>query len=117
MNEIVRCYLVTVRGQLSLETAQALEHGVMDHCELLKAASIEIRKASRRETHLVVALTEGKNREIRRMMKTAGHEVTRLKRIAFGGIELGDLPSGKWRMISEHEARMAFAGAPLRSSR
>jgi 23S rRNA pseudouridine2605 synthase len=90
---------------------------VIDRGESLKASSIDIRKTSRRETHLVVALTEGKNREIRRMMKAAGHEVTRLKRIAFGGIELGDLGPGKWRRISEDEARAAFPGARVRSTR
>ena len=67
-----------------------------------KAASIDILKRSKRETHVIVELTEGRNREIRRMLKAAGHEVTRLKRIAFGGIELGDLAPGKWR---EHLSR------------
>jgi len=116
-NEIVRTYIVTVRGEVSVETAQTLEHGVMDRGELLKAASIDIRKTSRRESHLVVALTEGKNREIRRMMKAAGREVTRLKRIAFGGIELGHLAPGKWREISEKEARAAFPAAGFPSTR
>jgi 23S rRNA pseudouridine2605 synthase len=116
-NEIVRSYVVTVRGELSVETAQILQQGVMDRGEMLKAASIEIGKTSRRETHLVVALTEGKNREIRRMLKAAGHEVTRLKRITFGGIELGDLAPGRWRTISEHEARAVFPAARFRSNR
>jgi 16S rRNA U516 pseudouridylate synthase RsuA-like enzyme len=42
--------------------------------------------------------------------------VTRLKRIAFGGIELGDLAPGQWREISEKEARAAFPGARFRST-
>jgi 23S rRNA pseudouridine2605 synthase len=62
----------------------------------------------------VVELTEGKNREIRRMMKALGHDVTRLKRIAFGGIELGDLAAGRWRQVTQSEVRRAFAGARMR---
>ena len=83
--------------------------------ETLAAAAIEILKRSKRETHLIVELTEGRNREIRRMLKAAGHEVTRLKRIAFGGIELGSLGPGKWRNVSADELRGAFPKAPLRA--
>lgn len=111
---IVRRYVVTVRGELADTSAASLTKGVVDGGETLKAASIDIRKRSKRETHIIVELTEGKNREIRRMLKAAGHEVTRLKRIAFGGIELGDIAPGKWRNISAGEIRTAFPRAPLR---
>lgn len=112
---IVRRYVVTVRGDLEDATARALLAGVIDRGEPLKAASIEILKRSRRETHVIVGLTEGRNREIRRMMKSAGHEVTRLKRIAFGAIELGDLAPGKWRDVSADEILAAFPRAPVAS--
>ena len=112
---IVRRYVVTVRGELSDASAQSLTTGIVDRGERLRATSIDILKRSKRETHLIVALTEGKNREIRRLLKAAGHEVTRLKRIAFGAIELGDLAPGKWRDISVDEIRTAFPGARLRT--
>ncbi len=111
---IVRRYVVTVRGELSDTSAASLTKGVVDRGETLKATSIDIRKRSKRETHIIAELTEGKNREIRRMLKAAGHEVTRLKRIAFGGVELGDLAPGKWRDISLDELRAAFPRAPVR---
>jgi 23S rRNA pseudouridine2605 synthase len=110
---IPRRYVVTVRGELMDDTAQALLKGIVDRGERLKASSIDILKRSKRETHAIVELTEGRNREIRRMMKAAGHEVTRLKRIAFGPIELGDLAPGKWRDVSADEMRAAFPGAPV----
>jgi 23S rRNA pseudouridine2605 synthase len=50
-------------------------------------------------------------------MKALGHEVTRLKRVAFGNIELGDLAPGKWRRISSEEIRAAFPEAPLNEQR
>lgn len=110
---VVRRYVVTVRGEFSDESARSLTKGIVDRGETLKAASIEILKRSKRETHLLVDLTEGKNREIRRMLKAAGHEVTRLKRIAFGGIELGDLAPGKWRDVSVDGIRRAFPRSPV----
>ena len=115
-NAIVRRYVVTVRGELTDAAAQVLTTGVRDDGETLAAASIDILKRSKRETHLIVELTEGRNREIRRMLKSAGHEVTRLKRIAFGGIDLGDLAPGKWRIISASEIRQAFPKAPIQQT-
>jgi len=112
---VSRRYVVTVRGALSDETARRLEAGVNDRGEQLGARSLTVLKRSTRETHAIVELTEGKNREIRRMLKLAGHEVTRLKRIAFGGFELGDLPTGRWRSISITDARALFPRAPIRT--
>jgi 23S rRNA pseudouridine2605 synthase len=114
-NGIARRYVVTVRGELSDESAQSLRKGIVDRGERLTAKSIEILKRSKRETHLIVELDEGRNREIRRMLKAAGHEATRLKRIAFGAVELDDLAPGKWRNISVDEVRRAFPGARLRT--
>ena len=112
---IVRRYVVTVRGELPDSSVRAMTAGVPERDDVLTAAAIEILKRSKRETHLIVELREGKNREIRRMMKAAGHEVTRLKRIAFGGIALGDLAPGTWRTVPADEIRTAFPGAPLRA--
>ena len=77
----------------------------------LQAASVTVRKRSTRETHLIVELTEGQNREIRRLCDAVGHEVTALKRIAFGGLELGTLAAGGWRDVTRFELIRAFGAA------
>ncbi|MCC7042331.1 MAG: rRNA pseudouridine synthase [Acidobacteria bacterium] len=101
-----RRYVVTVRGGLEPAVATTLEAGLDvkryrtgpgGTGEHLAAARVQIRKASNRETHLIVELTEGKNRELRRLFGAAGHEVTRVHRIAFGPHELGSLQPGQWR--------------------
>jgi 23S rRNA pseudouridine2605 synthase len=112
-NAVPRVYLVTVRGAVEDATARRLEEGIEDRGERLAASTVAVRKRSRRETHLVLTLTEGKNREIRRLLAAAGHEVTRLKRVSFGGLELGDLPPGQWRDVTIGELRAAFPGAPV----
>jgi 23S rRNA pseudouridine2605 synthase len=106
---IPRRYVVTVRGRLTDEHARAMQVGIAG----LRASAVTIRKASARETHLLVELTEGRNREIRRLVEAVGHEVTRLLRVAYGSIELGTLQPGDWREISSDEARAAFAQAPI----
>jgi len=95
-NRIVRRYVVTARGEVDDEDRAALERGISG----LRASRVTVRKRSRRETHLIVELTEGKNREIRRLFDAIGKPVTRLLRVAYGPIELGALQPGRWREIT-----------------
>ena len=104
VNAIVRRYIVTVRGSVSDDAARKMVEGMGG----LRAYSVDILKRSRRETHLRIELTEGKNREIRRLLEAVGHEVTRLLRVSFGGIALGTLQPGRWRETTEHEIGTAF---------
>jgi len=113
-NAVLRVYLATVRGGLTDATARLLEEGIDDAGERLSAQKVIARKRSHRETHLVIELTEGKNREIRRLLIAVGHEVIKLKRVSFGGLELGDLPPGRWREVGAEELPVAFPGAPVR---
>jgi 23S rRNA pseudouridine2605 synthase len=99
LNGVRRSYIVTVRGEVTDENCARLEAGV----DGLRAERVTIRKRSRRETHLAVDLTEGKNREIRRLFRAIGHEVTRLLRVSFGPIELGTLKPGEWREVARQE--------------
>lgn len=100
---LVRRYVVTVRGFVEDEAADRMVTGI----DGLSAKSVVVRKRSARETHLIVELIEGKNREIRRMLDALGHEVTRLMRIAFGPIDLGTLQPGEWREVARDEFRQA----------
>ena len=52
-----------------------------------------------------IVLQEGKNRQIRRMVRKVGNEVTRLQRQRFASIKLGNLPPGKWRYLSPGEKK------------
>lgn len=101
---ILRRYIVTARGAVTDEHAARMVAGIGD----LRAATVTIRKRSARETHLIVELTEGKNREIRRLLEAGGHEVTKLLRAAFGGLELGALAPGEWREVTRAEIADAF---------
>jgi pseudouridine synthase len=103
---VSRRYVVTVRGRVTPETARQIERGLVvpgarssGRSERLSATRVEIRKASGRETHLIVELVEGRNRELRRLLTAVGHEPTRIHRISFGEYELGDLQPGDWREV------------------
>jgi len=103
VNAILRTYVVVVEGKVTHEKLQKAILGVWDEGEFLKPAKITLRKASNKKSHLIVELTEGKNREIRRLFKSLGHEVTRLKRIAFGCLKLGEMQPGQFRSLTPEE--------------
>jgi 23S rRNA pseudouridine2605 synthase len=100
VNAVPRVYVVTVRGEVTDDRLARL------------GAGVSLRKSSGRESHLVVELHEGRNRQVRRMFAAAGHEVTRLKRVAFGGLDLGSLQPGQWREVTRDEIRLAFPDCP-----
>ncbi|HTQ99928.1 MAG TPA: pseudouridine synthase [Candidatus Acidoferrum sp.] len=102
-NAIAREYAVSVDGKVSDETLRKLAAGIEDDGELLQASKVSVRKLSGRESHLFVTLHEGKNREIRRLFKALGHEVNKLKRLAFGPVALGELESGKYQVLTDAE--------------
>ena len=100
-NGVARVYVVTVRGKVTDADLEPLD------------AEVTLRKASGRESHLIVQLRTGKHREVRRLFEGIGREVTRLKRVTFGGLELGSLEPGRWREVSRTELRAAFPDAPI----
>ncbi len=102
-NAIVRVYAATVKGRISEEQIETLCAGIQDQGQLLKAQSMTLRKASGKESHLMVALIEGKNREIRRMFEAMGSEVTALKRVSFGKLSLGRLLPGEFQELDQKE--------------
>jgi 23S rRNA pseudouridine2605 synthase len=105
-NEVVRGYIVTAKGAVSDASAKAMTRGLNG----MRARSVEILKRSARESHLAIELTEGRNREIRRLLAAVGHDVTRLLRVRFGAIELGPLQPAEWREIRREEIAAAFPG-------
>lgn len=109
-SSVPRVYLVTVRGRVTGDELARLAAGVDSRGERLHASSVELRKASARESHLVVTLTEGRNREVRRLLEGVGHEVARLRRVQVGGLELGTLAPGQWRVVDHAELARAFPG-------
>lgn len=110
-------YVVTVRGALDAATVARLAEGVRDDGQWLRPRSLTLLKASDRESHVAVVLTEGKNREIRRIFATVDREVTRLLRVRIGGLRLGDLAPGAWRDIRHENIAKYFPEYSERRSR
>ena len=69
----------------------------------IKPPVVRLLKADADKARFLVTIHEGRNRQVRRMCQAAGMHCTRLRRIQEGSLELGDLPLGKWRYLTEEE--------------
>lgn len=96
-------YEVTVDQPLTKDAAKRLEKGVFLRELGLKTRPCRIRLSDTDPRHFTVILTEGKNRQIRRMCESEGLRVTRLVRVREGNIRLGDLKPGGIRRVSQEE--------------
>jgi pseudouridine synthase len=103
--QIERVYEVEINGPIEKEVTEKLTGGVELEDGIAKAKCVEVLRQSKGVSKLLITLTEGKKREIRRMMAACGYEVIFLKRTRFGTIEIGDLEPGKWRHLGRDEVR------------
>lgn len=98
-------YLATVEGRLEPEILAVLTRGVHYQGERLKAERARLVSASLTRSVVELDLTEGKNREVRRLFESQGRTVKRLQRVQIGKIKLGELKPGKWRTLTEPEIK------------
>lgn len=98
-------YLVQVAGQVTERKLAVLRHGLELDGRMLKPAHVTLIGDNR----LKFVLTEGRNRQIRRMCQAVDLEVTDLFRTRIGPLKLGDLPEGRWRPLAPGE-RAALVG-------
>ncbi|MCB9730424.1 MAG: rRNA pseudouridine synthase [Deltaproteobacteria bacterium] len=100
---VPRVYDVKVRGQLSPDAIAALERGVpLDGRATLPVVVERIPTRSRHDW-LRLTLFEGRNRHVRRILEAVGHPVNRLRRAAFGPVDLEGLAPGSWRPLAPDE--------------
>jgi len=100
-------YLVRVEGDVTEKKLALLRRGLMLDGRVLKYAKVSRMEQNR----LRFILTEGRNRQIRRMCEMVDLEVVDLLRIRVGPIHLNNLPEGKWRMITNEERQALISGS------
>ncbi len=118
-----KVYLVRVKGEITPAKKSKLESGVViegpsssrtlgphaGHSRELavarKTAPCRIMgvKYNGTETEFKITLNEGRKRQIRMMARSIGHHVTYLCRLSMGKLQLGSLPKGQWRLLTQQE--------------
>lgn len=109
-NGFTRHYRVRVYGTVTEEIIERLGRGIHIDGVRYAPAVVEIDKVTGRNAWLFIKLTEGKNREIRKMMEHFGLAVNRLSRIGYGPFELRDLGAAKAKEISEDQLHKLLPG-------
>lgn len=107
-HEIAKIYVVTVKGQMKPEHFQALSRGIQLSEGVTRAAKVRKISANSQNSIFEIAIKEGRNRQIRRMCTKLGFDVQRLVRVAIGGLQLGQLPPGKWRRLTDIEISLLY---------
>jgi 23S rRNA pseudouridine2605 synthase len=109
---IPKTYRVLVAGHPEREVVAKLRRGIHLADGLARVAGVRISKRHKQSTLLEIVLTEGRNREIRRVLARVGHKVLRLTRIAIGPLRLGGLAPGEYRRLGSREVGALRRAAP-----
>ncbi len=98
-----KTYQVKASTLLGDEQIEQLRRGVeLSDGPTRPAEAVRLRDSGK-YTHLTITITEGRNRQVRRMIEAVGSKVLKLVRTAIGDIRIGDLPIGKWRELTAEE--------------
>jgi len=111
---VPKTYVAHVQGRITEAEVGSLREGITLDDGPTKPAQVSIEAATPRVSRVEITLTEGRKRQVRRMFDAVGHRVTKLRRVRFGPVELGDLRAGRTRPLTEAEIAelKREAGAP-----
>jgi 23S rRNA pseudouridine2605 synthase len=101
-HEVERTYVASVLGEGDRAVEEA-RYGVQLEDGLVKPKRMRAEKVGRGRWDVSITLSEGRNREVRRLCEALGLQVDRLVRVKFGPVELGDLATGRVRSLTRRE--------------
>jgi 23S rRNA pseudouridine2605 synthase len=104
-HESNKTYEVLVKGLVSRGKIKKLERGIEIDGRSTWPAKISKAVKQGPASRLVITIHEGRKRQVRKMFEAVGHPVVNLKRIAYGQLRLGSLPSGSYRYLSREELK------------
>jgi|SRR5579863_8689886 len=109
-HKVAKSYQIKTSTLLSEEQVEQLRRGVELQDGRTRPAEVKRLRESARYTFIEMTITEGRNRQVRRMVEAVGSKVLKLVRTAIGPIRIGELPIGKWRNLTEDELRSLSGG-------
>lgn len=109
-HKIAKTYHVKASTLLSDDQLEQLRRGVELSDGPTRPAVVTRLRDAAKYTFLEITITEGRNRQVRRMLEAVGSKVLKLVRLAIGPIRIGDLPIGKWRRLTAAEVRTLSGG-------
>ncbi len=102
-NKVWKSYKVLIDSAIGSDKIEELKNGVDIGGYTTRPARVELLKQTKGTSLLEIQISEGKNRQIRRMIKAVGYNVIELQRTAIGKVQLGRLKEGGYRKLSKEE--------------
>jgi 23S rRNA pseudouridine2605 synthase len=102
-HRVDKIYLVKVRGQVTRDSQKQLVEGIVLDDGRTAPAKIDKLRVRGGHTWFELTIHEGRNRQVRRMCEALGHQVSRLVRIGYSFLTLGELNPGQKRLLTEQE--------------
>ena len=100
-NKVEKTYIANVKGNITEEKIENLRNGVDIGGYITKPAKVRI--ISKYKNEIGIKISEGKNRQVRKMCEAVGLKVINLKRISIGKLNLGNLKIGEYRYLNKNE--------------
>ena len=110
-SSVTKTYLAKVRGVVSEKAVTRMRVGINIEGVRYRFQSVKRERSTGKNSILKIELTEGKNRQIKKVCQALGHPVSKLSRIAYGPIKLGALSSGDYRHLSQQEVKALLKSA------
>lgn len=104
-SEIAKTYVATLEGEISQDEIKQLSSGVDIGDYVTKPCSVKLLDKNSKTSRVQVSITEGKNRQVRRMFEAIGKNITFLKRTEVGEIRLGGLSRGEYAELNSKEQK------------
>lgn len=100
---IFKKYIAIVEGLPNKSELERLRNGIKIDGRVTSKAKVKVLKNFGEDSILEIEIFEGRNRQVKKMCEAVNHPVKKLKRVAFGELQLGGLESGNWRFLNEEE--------------
>lgn len=107
-HEVNKTYVARVKGRPGKKKLDALSRGIELEGRKTWPASITVLESAAESTTLEIIIHEGRKRQVRKMFEAIEHPVQHLKRTAYGKLGLGNLQSGKYRILAPNDIELIF---------
>ena len=104
-HHIEKKYLAVINGKISEEDVEKLKRGVVIDGRKTAPAKVFLSEIFKDKCLVEVTISEGRNRQVRKMFEAVGHHVIELKRVQIGPIDLGSLKEGRIRKLNPNEVQ------------
>lgn len=102
-NDVKKTYVAKIEGEISLDELKKLQNGVILDGVKTKRCKVTLLNFEENTSRIEIVISEGRNRQVRRMFEAINREVVFLKRVGIGSLKLGGLSRGEYRVLTDRE--------------